>query len=152
MPRFVSELHVLRTEDGARFAAAWVFDRLSPAAVRLAIGSAGRPVEWVMGRSLVRDGLRSNRIRPAGEGDVRLHCRRGCKVCDTQPDFVDSPPPVLVVDLVPPDGRLRLFADAHIATLFLRATYELVPERKEQMLLSRQVDTAATWFMRAGMR
>ncbi len=144
-PRYLTEYHMLRTECGATTPAAWLFDAEDPVAVTLAIGVAPKPVHWTMSRELLAAGMCRTRLRPAGDGDVQVHARLGVLDND-QPDLRGVRRPILVVDLMPPEGSVRLFLDGLIARIFLRRTYEFLPKRREDRVVARQIAAAEDRF------
>lgn len=144
--RHVTEWHMLRAsasdEADASVASAWTFDAFDPVAVQLVIAAKPLPVTWTISRALLRDGLCSHRLRPAGAGDIRLYTQLGV-LDNAQPDLRGVRRPVLVIDLMPPGDHLRLLTDGLIAQSFLRKTYELVTEEQEQRVVVQQALAAA---------
>jgi len=91
------------------------YDEREPFEVRAVFGAglAAEPVEWVLARSLLADGMHG----PAGDGDVR-----------TRPSASHRH---LVIELSSPSGAVRFEAPAAEVARFLDATFRLVPDGAE---------------------
>ncbi|WP_410608411.1 SsgA family sporulation/cell division regulator [Amycolatopsis sp. lyj-109] len=89
------------------------YDSREPYAVALTLHTGRGPVEWLVARDLLVDGLRE----PAGLGDVRV--------------APGADPAVTVVELRSPSGHVVLDADTAELVDFLYRTCEALPRGQE---------------------
>jgi hypothetical protein len=108
---------ILRMVDRGRevpASARLCYDSGNPYEVRLAFHAGlGDPVEWVLARCLLADGLKG----PAGAGDVRVWPSAGGRI--------------VVIGLSSPSGTARFQAPASSIARFLAETFRLVPDGAE---------------------
>ncbi|MGW3729613.1 SsgA family sporulation/cell division regulator [Streptomyces sp. NPDC000851] len=90
------------------------------------------PVEWVLGRDLLADGL----LGPAGEGDVRAWTAGEHDRCD------------LYLLFSPPAGTALLRIPAQQLGVFLRETEAMVPRGSESE--SMDLDASLTFLLAGG--
>lgn len=122
-PSFTQDIALHCEDERGRpmaFMATFDYHRHDPYAVGVTFHVPAGEVPWVMGRSLLHQGL----TQPIGDGDVRL-----------APGIDEDGHAVVRMTFHSPEGRLRVAVRTADLLDFLAGTWQLVPNGHEDELL-----------------